>query len=217
MTIDLRSNNTGEGTVSPASLTFRPGNWMPAETVTITGVNDPDDDGDVTYTIVTDPASSADTSYDGFDAANVSVINVDNDEPLVLSLSLPAAINEDESTLGTVTRNGTEGDLVIDLASDDTGEATVPATVTIQNHQSSATFTLTGVQDYEYNDGDEGEETVTITALAGGTSGTEQLLVLDFGVYDFDDLAHGTQLAYASWEAAGMRVDFASTVISPIP
>jgi hypothetical protein len=37
VTIALTSSDTTEGTVSPASLTFTPGNWNVAQTVTVTG------------------------------------------------------------------------------------------------------------------------------------------------------------------------------------
>ncbi len=53
MTIGLTSSDTTEGTVSPASVTFTAANWNTAQTVTVTGVNDDLDDGDVAYTIVT--------------------------------------------------------------------------------------------------------------------------------------------------------------------
>ena len=36
-------------------------------------------DGDIPYTIVTDPAVSGDPDYDGLDAADVSVTNLDDD------------------------------------------------------------------------------------------------------------------------------------------
>ena len=39
-----------EGTVSAASLTFTAGNWNTPQTVTVTGVNDVVDDGDIAYT-----------------------------------------------------------------------------------------------------------------------------------------------------------------------
>ena len=42
----------------PASLTFTAANWNVAQTVTVTGVDDAVDDGDVAYTIVTAAATS---------------------------------------------------------------------------------------------------------------------------------------------------------------
>ena len=57
--IDRRcsTSDATEGTVSPASLTFTSANWNVAQTVTVTGVDDVLDDGDVAYTIVTAAAT----------------------------------------------------------------------------------------------------------------------------------------------------------------
>ena len=79
VTIDLSSDDTSEGTVSPASLTFTTDNWSIAQTVTVTGVDDNIDDGNQSYTIVTAAATSSDQSYSGLNATDVSVTNTDND------------------------------------------------------------------------------------------------------------------------------------------
>ena len=44
-----------------------------AQTVTVTGVNDSLDDGDIAYSIVTAAATSGDPNYAGVDAGDVSV------------------------------------------------------------------------------------------------------------------------------------------------
>jgi hypothetical protein len=79
VTIALTSSDTTEGAVAPASLTFTSANWNVAQTVTVTGVNDVLDDGDVAYTIVTAAAVSTDVIYNGFNANDVAVTNTDND------------------------------------------------------------------------------------------------------------------------------------------
>ena len=63
VTIGLSSSDTTEGTVAPSSLTFTPANWNVAQTVTVTGVDDFVQDGDVVYTIITAPAVSTDPHY----------------------------------------------------------------------------------------------------------------------------------------------------------
>ena len=63
----------------PASLTFTTANWNVAQTVTVTGVDDALDDGDVAYTIVTAAATSTDATYNGVNATDVAVTNTDND------------------------------------------------------------------------------------------------------------------------------------------
>jgi hypothetical protein len=51
--LGLTSNNTAEGTVLPANLTFNSTNWNAYQTVTITGVDDAVADGDIAYQIIT--------------------------------------------------------------------------------------------------------------------------------------------------------------------
>ena len=81
------------------------------------------------------------------------------------------------ATTATVSRNGsTSGDLVVDLASDDTSAATVPSTVTILDGQSSVIFDIEAVDDSAA----DGTQTVTITASTSGyTSGTDTVEVTD--------------------------------------
>ena len=77
--IALSSDNTAEGAVNPASLTFTSTNWNFAQTVTVTGVDDNLLDGGQSYNIITAAASSADSRYDGVNPSDVTVINVDED------------------------------------------------------------------------------------------------------------------------------------------
>ncbi|MEG4201841.1 FG-GAP-like repeat-containing protein [Microcoleus sp. Pol12A5] len=77
--INLRSNDETEGTISSETVTFNSTNWDIAKTVTVTGVDDSVDDGNKTYTIITEPAVSADSDYSGLNAADVTVTNSDND------------------------------------------------------------------------------------------------------------------------------------------
>jgi len=79
--IGLSSSNSAEGTVSPLDLTFTPANWDMPQQVTVTGVDDNAVDGSQAYTIVTDPAVSADGNYNGLDPADVRVVNTDNEVP----------------------------------------------------------------------------------------------------------------------------------------
>ncbi|MGB0383995.1 MAG: Calx-beta domain-containing protein [Ardenticatenaceae bacterium] len=99
--IVLASDNLQEGTLSsnPLTLTFGALNWDQTQTVTVTGVDEAVDDGDIAYTIVSAPASSQDTKYNGRNALNVSLTNIDNDGP-ALSI-LDQAVSEGDS--GTVT------------------------------------------------------------------------------------------------------------------
>jgi hypothetical protein len=150
--IDISSNDTGEGTVSPASLTFTSANWSAPQTVTVTGVDDILVDGNQPYFIITDPAVSLDTDYNGLDAANVSVTNSDDDMPGI-SVS---GVSDDTSEAGGIatfsmvlTSPPTDA-VTIDLSSNDTTEGTIDLsslTFTPVNWNAPQTVTITGVDD----------------------------------------------------------------------
>ena len=86
VSIALTSSDTDEGTVSPTPLTFTRINWDTDQTVTITGVDDTDEDDDQSYEI-TFAVTSTDTDYNGFTVSAVSVINIDDDESSDATLS----------------------------------------------------------------------------------------------------------------------------------
>jgi predicted transcriptional regulator len=83
VTIDFNSSDTTEGSVSPSSVTFTTINWNKAQKVIVSGSDDLISDGNQPYTILTHPATSTDSSYNGLNAGDVSVINNDNDMPLL--------------------------------------------------------------------------------------------------------------------------------------
>jgi hypothetical protein len=62
--------------VSQPAVTFTPTSWSIAQTVTVTGVNDPIP-GNIAYSIVTAAAVSLDPTYAGMKAADVSVPNLE--------------------------------------------------------------------------------------------------------------------------------------------
>ena len=160
MTIALSSSDTTEGTVSPASLTFTTANWNVAQTVTVTGVDDALDDGDVAYTIVTAAATSTDATYNGVNAADVAVTNTDNDAAGI-TVTPTAGLTTTEAggtaTFTVVLNTQPTADVTIALSSSDTTEGTVsPAslTFTTANWNVAQTVTVTGVDD-AVDDGDD--------------------------------------------------------------
>ncbi len=98
--------------------------------------------------------------------------NIDNlvltAPPAIILSASPAAFYEnagEEASTGTVVIPAAlETDLVIDLASNDTSEVTVPASVTIPAGYTSATFLMDAVDDAEA----DGPKSVAITAAAEG-------------------------------------------------
>lgn len=79
VSIDLVSNNLAEGTVSPSRLTFTNANFYIPQTVTVTGVDDGNVDGNTLYTITTSTAVSYDLNFNELNPDDVIVTNIDND------------------------------------------------------------------------------------------------------------------------------------------
>jgi hypothetical protein len=191
VTIGLTSNDTTEGTVSPASLTFTTANWNTPQTVTVTGVDDLADDGDIAYAIVTAAASSADSSYNGVNPADVAVTNLDNDSVGITVSGISGNTSETGGTASfTVVLNSQPtGNVTIGLTSSDTGEGTVsPGTLTFTtaNWNTPQTVTVTGVNDFG-NDGDQLYTIVTAPANGGGYTGVN---AADVSLYNIDNDAN---------------------------
>lgn len=159
VTVGLSSSNPAEGTVAPASLTFTAVNWNTPQTVTVTGVDDSTDDGDVAYRIVIAAAVSTDAAYNGLDPADVTAINT-NDDTAGVTVTPTSGLFTSESggtakftvaldTLPTA-------DVTIAVGSLDTLEGTVSPTsltFTSVDGMTPQTVTITGVDDGNNPDG----------------------------------------------------------------
>lgn len=156
VTIGISSANPAEGTASPETVTFTAGDWNVPQMVAVTGIDDFKQDGNQTYTIITAPAQSADSTYNGLDPDDVVVLNRDNDTAgYVWNYDLPITVIEGATTnyslaLGTQP----ETDVVIQITSDKPGVGTVsPETLTFtpQNWNTPQIITLTGVDNLVTN------------------------------------------------------------------
>lgn len=153
VTIGLSSSDTTEGTVSPTSVTFNNGDWNQPQTVTITGVNDDVDDGNIAYTIITAPAASADPFYNAKNAADVSASNLDDDTAgITVSPTLGLTVVESGGiTNFTVVLNSQPtANVTVNAVSSDTTEGTIaPGTLTFTpaNWSTPQAVTITGVDD----------------------------------------------------------------------
>ena len=164
--IDISSGDTGEATVSPASLTFTTGNWNSTQTVTVTGVNDAIIDGNQNTTItvsVNDAAS--DDNYDPAGDQTVTATTVDNDVAgFTVTETGGTSVNESGTTdtFTVVLTAQPDSNVVIDVSSGDTGEATVnptSLTFTSGNWNAAQTVTVTGIDDTLI----DGDQNTTIT------------------------------------------------------
>ncbi len=150
----------------PASVTIPAGQTSAAFTITV--VDDTKINGTHSATITAHVANWTDGS------ATISVLDNENTN---LAVTLPATIVEGGTGTGTASISGTlTSALTVTLGSNNTGRLTVPATVTIPAGATSATFTLTAVENALI----DGTASVAITASAAGfTAGSSTTGVLD--------------------------------------
>lgn len=125
-------------------------------------------DGDVLYSIITKPAlADPGTPYDGLDAEDVMVTNLDNEIQITV---IPTSIEVSESgriALFTITLPHTSTSPVrIDLSSSDATEATVsPTSVTFAPGEFVKVIEVTGVDD-DIPDGDVAFSIITSPAMS---------------------------------------------------
>jgi len=154
VTISVTSSDTTEGTVSVASLTFSTNNWNVPQTVTVTGVDDPDVDGPIAYQVILSAAVSTDPDYNGVKPANVSLINADDESGgFVINPTTGLTTTEAGGQASFTVRLTTQpsGDVTIGLSSSNPNEGTVSPgslTFTIGNWNQDQTVTVTGVDDF---------------------------------------------------------------------
>ncbi len=199
VTISVTSEDTGEGTVSPSSLTFEPDNtnskiWSSTQTVTVTGVDDSLDDGTQTYNITLGSPTSTDTGYSGLSSQTVSVSTTDNDSAGITVSAVSGQATEAGGTATFTVKLDSEpsANVTISVTSEDTGEGTVsPSTLTFEPTNangriwsSTQTVTVTGVDD-SLDDGTQtynitlGSPTSTDTGYSGLSSQTVSVSTTD--------------------------------------
>ncbi len=152
VTIAISSSNTAEGTVSPDTLTFDSSNWNVPQTVTATGVDDGVTDGPVPYTIILAPVGGNDLNYVGYDPADVTIFNTDNEGGIAVVPSSGLTTTESSGTATFTMRLNTQpsADVTIGLSSSNPLEGTVSVpsvTFTSSNWDQEQTVTITGVDD----------------------------------------------------------------------
>ena len=78
--LPISSDNTTQGTVSPAALVITPSNWNSPNTVTVTGVDDDINDGTVIFNVKFANSISTDTKYDNVtpNKQSVPMKNIDD-------------------------------------------------------------------------------------------------------------------------------------------
>ena len=208
VTVTVTSRDASEGTVSPPSLTFTggaAGNWGTAQTVTVTGVQDTIDDGDVTWQVRLDP-SSGDTDYNAVTDVDVDVTTTDDDGAPGVTLTLnPASIAESGTgNVATVTArlshaSGAATTVTVTAVSGFYAAGTDAAIVIPAGATTAASDTATVVAVDNTTDAPDRTETVTASitnARAAADSTTMAVTGAALTVRD-DDAAPGAVLALA--------------------
>ena len=199
VTIAVSSSNAAEGTVSTTTLVFNRLNWNVPQSVTVTGVDDPADDGDSAYAIVLSPATSADPKYQGLDPADVQAINIDDDDVAGVSVSVSAGAATTEAggtaTIRVVLTRRPTAVVTIGVSSSDPSEGTVSTallTFTPANWDVPQVVTVTGVDDY-IDDGDV-PYTIVLSAATSLDSHYHGLDPADPALTNIDDDTSGIQV-----------------------
>jgi hypothetical protein len=179
ITVTVGSGDTGEGAVSPVTLTFTAADWDDPQTVTLTGVNDVIIDGDISYSLTLNPEGDAD--YNALSDTTVAATTTDDDA---------AGLTVSESSGGTaITEGGATGSYTVVLTSQPTHDVTItlsggpqctlspnPLTFTSGSWDTVQTVTVTAVDDLVV----EGTHSCVIsTAVTSGDSNFDGLSVSD--------------------------------------
>jgi hypothetical protein len=174
VTLGLSSSDTTEGTVSTPTLTFTAANWNVAQTVTVTGVDDLVADGNIAYNIITAPLVSTDANYNGLNAVDVEVVNIDNDVP-GFTLTPTGGITTSEAgataSFQVVLNTQPTANVTLTLSSSNTNEGTISTstlTFTPDNWNVIQTITVQGVDDFAA----DGDIAYTLSAAATSTDAT---------------------------------------------
>lgn len=169
--LTLASSDPTAATV-PASLSFEPG--QTTATFLVTPVNDTKIDGPQTTTLSAALAGAA---------PGTATFTVTDNETTALSLSSTSSITEGNTSTRSISISGTLTEpLTISLSSTNSAQLTVPSTITIPAGSTSASFTLTAVDDTNT----DGTVTVQITATASGFTGASaNVSVVDNDLHHF--------------------------------
>ncbi|MBK8170827.1 MAG: hypothetical protein IPK60_10865 [Sandaracinaceae bacterium] len=165
------SLDTTEGTSSPATLTFAPGNWNVPQIVTVNGVDDSIADGSQPFNVRVRVQLSADPSYAALPDQLVAVTNIDDDSPGVLVMAASGLVTSEAGATATFTvvlQSQPTAAVTIPLGSSAPGEGVPsPASLvfTTSTWSIAQTVTVTGVDDF-VADGDRAYNVLTAPATS---------------------------------------------------
>ncbi|MFO0663748.1 MAG: hypothetical protein U0174_07345 [Polyangiaceae bacterium] len=152
VTIAVTSDKVAEGTVDKATLTFTAANYNTPQTVTVTGIDDEVDDGDIDYKINM-AVTTTDTGYKALTVAPIALKNMDNDTA-GLMVGTPSGTKTTEKggkiTFTVRLRSKPTADVTVPVLSDKVAEGTADKatlTFTAADYKTEQTVTVTGVDE----------------------------------------------------------------------
>ena len=190
VTIALASDDTGESSVSPESLTFTSSDWNTAQTVTVTGVDDVLIDGDQSSTITLTP-SSTDTNYNNLTPPTVSVTTTDNDtlDTIAPTITGEATKTVNENTTAVQTFEADET-VTWSITGTDSSLFTINATTGV--------LVFNAAPDYEVPADDNEDNDYVLTVTATDTANNQSTLAVTVTVADVDEKEESVNLPEGS-------------------
>ncbi|QNJ24252.1 putative cadherin domain-containing protein [Synechococcus sp. MIT S9220] len=201
VTVSITGADSTEHSLSSSSLTFTAANWNTAQTITVTGVDDNLDDGDIITTLTATASNTG--GYAGTETATTTIKNTDNDSS---GISIAQTGTTDGSGNLLTTEAGGSSAFSIVLDNEPTANVTVTLTgadstehslssssltFTTANWDTAQTITITGVDDNL----DDGDITTTLTATASNTGGFSGSKAVSTIVKNADNDSSGITIA----------------------
>lgn len=188
--LSLTVGETSEGSLDQTTLIFSTTNWSTPQTVTVTGLDDGIDDGDVTY-VISATVVSTDATYAALEAPEVSVTNEDDDE-VGITVSATTILETTEYggavSFTVVLDCQPAATVTIPLSSSDESEGTVSAvnlSFGTTDWNVPQTVTVKGVNDTD--DDDDVPYTVLIGPAASSDPAYHELDAPDVIVVNIDN------------------------------
>ncbi|MEE3193643.1 MAG: hypothetical protein VX289_03910, partial [Candidatus Poribacteria bacterium] len=159
VSFNLSTSNPDEGEISDSTLIFKTTNWSTEQTVTVSGIDDKIDDGEVNYTVVSGKSISSDPNYNDLTVADVELTNIDDDSTGFDLSAISDSITTEAGGSATFTVSFLSQPIVgvvVSITSSDTTEGVlVPGSIvfTDKNWNTVHTATVTGFDD-DIDDGD---------------------------------------------------------------
>lgn len=217
--IGLSSDDPSEGTVESDSVTFTVDNWNAPQTITVSGVDDDEADGNVIFHVVTASAMSSDGAYDGLDADDITVENVDNETAnvIVSEATGPTGENGATATFTVVLTSAPAANVSIPVSSSQIGEGTVSTDTLVftpDNWTAVQTVTVTGVDD-DIADGNQPYSAVLGNTVSDDAS-YANLSVSDVDLVNLDNDTAGFLVSAISGQTteAGGSATFSVVLLS---